>query len=647
MNDEDTISIGGASGFWGDASLAVPQLLAGGKPDYLVFDYLAEITMSITARARAADPDKGYATDFVSAAMGPNLKAIAASGVKVISNAGGVNPAACARALQAELAEQGLSLRVAVVEGDDLLSRAAEFVEAREMFSGDPWPPAERIASINAYLGAFPIAAALAAGADIVITGRCVDSAVTLGACIHAFNWHAGDLDKLAQGSLAGHLLECGTQVTGGNFTDWDTVPDLVNAGYPIAEVGADGSFVIGKAAQTGGLVSVGTVGEQLLYEIGNPACYALPDVVCDFTGVTLVEEGANRVRVQGARGYPAPIHYKVSATWADGYRAGQLWTLYGANARAKAELLAEQVFQRTERALEQLKLAPQRERRVELQGAETHKGAQRRAFEPRELDIKLAVKHEHPRGVGVFLKEMVGLALTAPPGLTAFAGARPKPTPVVRLFSFLLDRREVPIQVSLDGEPVAFADPDVSTHSAGAAGEPAEPPAPPAGEATVNVPLESLAYGRSGDKGDKANIGLMARHPDFLPWIAAHFTEERVADYFRHFLDEIELEESELEESELERHAIEQSGREQNNGAETVDSPATGITGSVERFYLPGINALNFLLHRVLGGGGIASLRADPQGKGYAQLLLCEPVSISQALAEAHGLTVLDDTEF
>lgn len=604
MGGNNAIRVGGASGFWGDASLAVPQLLAGGKLDYLVFDYLAEITMSITARARAADSTKGYAIDFVSAAMAPNIEEIAAQKIKVISNAGGVNPVACAEALRDIIESKGLDLKVAVVSGDDLADRAAEFVQAREMFSDQPFPPLDQIASVNAYLGAFPIAAALDAGADIVITGRCVDSAVTLGACIHAFGWSPSDLDCLAQGSLAGHLLECGTQATGGNFTDWDQVPNLITAGYPIAEISSDSSFLMSKAERTGGMVSEGTVGEQLLYEIGDPEKYALPDVVCDFSQVRLDNLGNDQVRVVGARGRPAPIHYKVSATWADGYRAGQIWTLYGRDAKAKAELLSEGVFHRTAQMLEKLKLPPLAESSVELLGSETHFGAKASKTNTRELDVKLAVKHSSPKGVGVFLKEMVGLALTAPPGLTAFAGARPKPTPVVRLFSFLLDRREVPITILLEGKPVAFED---NGEAAAEFTAPAKTPVPEADlpEDTVEVELLALAYGRSGDKGDKANIGVMAREPEFLPWIARHFTESKVADYFEHFLES-----------------------EQQH--------------PVERFYLPGIHALNFLLHRVLGGGGIASLRADPQGKGYAQLLLCEAVPVPRALAEAHGLPTI-----
>ncbi|MEL6875939.1 MAG: acyclic terpene utilization AtuA family protein, partial [Pseudomonadota bacterium] len=323
MSNDKIVRIGGASGFWGESDMAVPQFLSAGKSglalDYIVFDYLAEITMSIMARARAKDPELGYAVDFVTAVIKPHIAEIARQGVKLISNAGGTNPQACAEAVRAVIAEAGLDLTVAVVTGDDLTERAAEFAERTEMFSGQSFPEAESIASINAYLGAFPIAEALNQGADIIITGRCVDSAVTLSACIHEFGWSRDDLDQLAGASLAGHILECGPQATGGNFTDWESVADSMdNAGYPVAEIVADGSFVATKPEGTGGVVNIGTIGEQMLYEIGDPQAYMLPDVVCDFSAVTLGQTGPDRVTVAGAKGYPAPDSYKTCATWSD-----------------------------------------------------------------------------------------------------------------------------------------------------------------------------------------------------------------------------------------------------------------------------------------------------------------------------------------
>ncbi len=594
----DKIRIGGASGFWGDAPSATEQLISKSRLDYVVYDYLAEITLSIMARARAADDSKGYATDFANAAMAPNLEAIAEQGVKVISNAGGVNPEACAAALRFIISGQGLDLKVAVVSGDDLTGSAADFAEATEMFTGEPFPDPAAVASINAYLGAFPIARALEAGADIVITGRCVDSAVTLGACIHAFGWARNDFDKLAQGSLAGHILECGTQATGGNFTDWESVAhDLQDAGYPITEVSADGSFTVTKPPGTGGLVSVGTVAEQMLYEIGDPQAYILPDVICDLSEVTLERVGENRVRVAGARGRGAPDSYKVSATWADGYRAGHVWTMYGRDAETKAQQFARSVFHRAEAALDSAGLPPFTETSVEIIGAETHFGAARQARAVREVDVKLAVKHPSAAGIGIFLKEMTGMALTAPPGLTGFAGARAKPSPVVRLFSMLVPKGELAVTVEVDGQREVCDE-----EYGGDIGIPDPHPVPATEEGPqVTVPLEALAWGRSGDKGNYANIGIISRRPEFVPYIAASLTEDRVAGYFAHFLASPE--------------------------------------GSVQRFYLPGIHAFNFLLRDVLGGGGVASLRVDPQGKGYAQLLLAEPVAIPHALAERYQL--------
>ena len=613
MADTPSICIGGASGFWGDAALATPQLLRHPGLDFLVYDYLAEITLSIMARARAADPSKGYATDFVSAAMAPNLHTLAERGVRVISNAGGVNPLACAEALRGRIQAQGLTLRVAVIEGDDLVQRAGEFAQRREMFSGEAFPPVEQVASINAYVGAAPIARALDAGADIVIVGRCVDSAVTLGACLHAFGWAADDYARLAQGSLAGHILECGTQATGGNFTDWEQVAEhLPEAGYPVAEIAADGHVVIGKPAATGGTVSVGSVGEQMLYEIGDPSAYVLPDVVCDFTRVRLQQLGQDRVGVSGARGRGAPASYTVCATWADGYRAGQIWTMIGRDAPRKARLFADAVIERTARALQASDLAPLAETSVEILGVESHYGRRDRRPASREVDVKIAVKHAAARGVAVFLKEMVGLALTAPPGLAGFAGARPKPMPVVRLFSFLLPKDAVPLRLELDRQALDFtlpAAPDSAARTAPAA-VPDAIPAPTveadAAAARVPVSLEALAYARSGDKGDKVNIGIMARDPAFLPWIARHLTAARVRERFAHFL-------------------------------------AGDDSGAVQRFYLPGVHALNFLLHDVLGGGGVASLRADPQGKAYAQVLLAEAVPVPRELAQRCALPVLD----
>lgn len=598
MTDK-VLRIGGASGFWGDAARATPQLLNSDGLDYIVYDYLAEITMSIMARARAKDETRGYALDFVSAAMKPNLGLIAERGIKVVSNAGGVNPTACAQALRAVIQEQGLDLKVACIVGDDLMDSKEQLQTAgvTEMFSGESFPPLDKLQSINAYLGAFPIARALELGADIVVTGRCVDSAVTLGACIHAFGWGRDDVDQLAMGSLAGHILECGPQATGGNFTDWDQVPGMVDMGYPIAEISSDGSFVCTKPDNTGGLVNVGTVSEQMLYEIGDPQAYMLPDVVCDFSTAEIEQVGENRVLVSGATGRPAPDTYKVSATYADQFRGGTYMTFYGIDAHKKARALGEAVFAAAGNAFKAFGMPDFSETSIELLGTESHYGQFSEVDGSREVVMKIAAKHPDMMGIGIMLKEAVGLGLATPPGLSGFAGSRPSPSPVVRLFSCVIPKDQVQVQILLSEETIACDEVHGEALDISSIPRPATPAAESC-EGMVEVPLISLAWGRSGDKGNKANIGIIARDAQYLPYICNTLTEQMVTERFAHFLNNTDA-------------------------------------GNVERFTLPGSNAINFLLHDVLGGGGVASIRNDAQGKGYAQLLLSCPVPVPAAIAE------------
>ena len=289
--------------------------------------------MAIMARANLKDKTLGYATDFVFEVIDQNLAEISNQNVKVVSNAGGMNPIACASAIEALIKGKGLDLKVGVVLGDNLSNRISDFeIDApKEMFSKRNFPEKDSITSINAYLGAFPIAKLLNEGMDIVITGRCVDSALTLGACISFFNWNENDLDLLAAGSLVGHLIECGTQVTGGNFTDWKSISGgFEKIGYPIAEISSDGKALIQKPTGSGGIINFGTVAEQLVYEIGDPANYILPDVTCDFSSVKIKEVSSNSVEVSGAKGYQPPDALKVCLTYSDGYRGGHLYGFYG-----------------------------------------------------------------------------------------------------------------------------------------------------------------------------------------------------------------------------------------------------------------------------------------------------------------------------
>ena len=594
---KNVINIGGAIGFWGESQIGTPQLLKQGNLDYIVYDYLAEITLSIMSRAKINDPEKGYAIDFITKVIKPNIKEIASQGTKIISNAGGLNPEACAKAIKDVLKEIGVDLEIAVITGDDLFNDVEDFKhsETREMFSNDVFPNINSIMSVNAYLGAYPIAMALNKGADIVITGRVVDSAVTLGACIHEFGWNPDEYNKLASGSLAGHILECTVQATGGNYTDWELVSDDIhNIGYPIAEISSDGSFVLTKPANTGGIVNVSTVTEQMLYEIGDPQAYILPDVVCDFSNVRLTEIDKNRVKVFGAKGYPSTDSLKVSMTFLDGFRGGQIFLFYGFNADKKARKFAKNAIKRAKGRLECEQLQTYSETLVEVMGDESHYGQQKSIESSREVTVKIAAKHPKKIAIEILFQEIIGLALAAPPGLTGFAGTRSKPSPVVRLFSFLVDKKFVKETIKVNDQefPVKYNQTvDFNNHLIK---RPKLPKKVNNKNLTKSIPLILLAYARSGDKGNKANIGIIARNSEYLPFIWSALTESEVENYFSHFLN-----------------------------------------GTVERYFLPGSNSINFLLHNILGGGGIASLRNDPQGKGYGQLLLNYPIPVTQTIAE------------
>ena len=516
--------------------MATPQLLQVEGMDYLVYDFLAEITMSILARARANNPDAGFATDFITGVLKPNLREIAEKKVKILTNAGGVNPAACGAAARALIAEAGLDLKVAVISGDDLLEARDNFADKKDMFSGADCPPPETLASVNAYLGGFPVAAALDAGADIVITGRSVDSAVTLGACIHAFGWQAADLDKLAAGSLAGHIIECGPQASGGNFTDWQLSGDIADIGYPFIDIDGDGVFTVSKPEGTSGVVNVGTVSEQMLYEIGDPQAYLLPDVACDFAHVTIEETAPNQVRVANAKGTTPPDSYKVCATFADGFRAGTMMSFVGIDAAAKARHFADAAFARARAVLRQHNLADYGETSVEVLGDDSQFGDAGQNPASREVVLKIAAKHETQAGCGALLKEISGLGLATPAGLSIFAGSRAKPSPVVRLFSFLLPKGEVKIDIDVDGAVSRFEEAGNVTGEAPIA---VAAPDAPQEAGTVEVPLIKLAWGRSGDKGNKANIGIIARHAAYLPYIWAALDEDAIRHRFGHFMAE------------------------------------------------------------------------------------------------------------
>lgn len=583
-----TVTIAGAAGAWGDSSLSTPQLLADGRSDYIVYEGLAEITMAILTRARAQDPAHGYARDIIEV-IAANLDGYRRGGMKVVTNAGGVNPHVAADVIR----RADPRVRVGVVSGDDLMGHP---VLESVGLSG-------QALSANVYLGARPIAAALAAGADVVVTGRVVDSALVLAPLIHEFGWEPNAFDLLSAGSLAGHLLECGPQSTGGLLTDWEDTESWANPGYPLAEVGADGSFSITAPDDTDALVDVRTVSEQLLYEIGDPTAYLLPDVTCDWSQVTVDQVGPNRVAVAGARGLPPPQSLKACAQIHDGWRAQSLLFLGGRDAVAKARRVGEDLIARGRGMLARSGLGDFAAVSIEVLGSEDTYGRHGRGDAAREVVLKIAVHHESRDAVAAFIREIPSIGLSGPPGVSGGGSGLPRPSPLVRLECFPVSREVPKTRVEVGGMPVEFVEETFETHEVAATAR-AESGSPGSGDegadpgSTVALPLVALAHGRSGDKGADVNVGIRARHPDFWPVITREVTADRVAGHLAHL------------------------------------GPS-----DVRRYELEGVQAVNFVLVDGLGSGGTASLRFDPQGKAVAQQLLDMEIDVPEHLAHHPSL--------
>ncbi len=598
------VRIGGAGGFLGDSSVAAPQLLAGGKLDYMILDYLAEATMAPLGQLKQVRPDQGYARDFSEWVWKDNLREFKAQGVRIVTNAGGVNPQACRARMEELAAEAGLSFRIAIVTGDDLIGRVPDFAAGGvvEMFNDAPFPDPKKVWTANAYLGGGPIAAALAAGAEVVITGRVVDSALTLGPLMHEFGWGPDDHDRLSAGSLAGHVIECGAQATGGLFTDWEKVLDWAHIGYPVIECHENGDFIVTKPEGTGGLVSAAAVAEQILYEVGDPQAYALPDVVCDFSQLSVTEEGEHRVRVSNARGYPPTGKLKTCVTFENGHRFIGIMPVVGRDAAKKAQAQAQAVLTRVGEMLRGRNLPPLRDTRVELLGTEASYGAQANPAlsATREVIARIGAEHEDAEALGIMMREFDSPTTSMSVGSTGWFGARPTISPVAQVFSFLVDGASVNASVSLGGETITVANPAPATPF-----DPAmiarpevddEAPAIGADEEMVEVQLIDLAWARSGDKGNAFNVGVIARRPEYLPWIRAGLTEDAVQAFFAHEFE----------------------------GASHPE---------VRRYELPGMNAINLHCIQSLGGGQFASLRLDALAKGKAQQLLDMKVKVPRRL--------------
>jgi hypothetical protein len=447
VDDRRTVLIGNGQGFWGDSSRGPIQLAAGGGVDYITMDFLAEVTMSIMQKMRARNPEAGYATDFISQ-LERILPECVDRGIKIIANAGGVNPDACAAAVNRVVDKLGLKVSVATVTGDDILGQLPDLIKAGHQFenlsSGEPIAEhLDTVQSANVYLGAFPIAEALGQGADVVITGRVTDPSLTLAPLIHEFGWTEDDHDKLAAGTVAGHILECGTQSTGGNYDKWREVEDLATIGYPIVEVEESGAFVVTKKEGTGGLVDVGTVTAQLLYELGEPTRYLTPDVVADFTSIRLTQDGTNRVRVDGVVGTPPTESFKVSISTQDGWKTAAQLTVGGPDAAEKALLTADILFARV--AEDGVTFPPQ-DRLVEILGTNVlYDGMLGGAptFQPSEVVMRVSVRSKDKAAINRFGAELASLLTSGPPGLTGFAGGRPRASEIIGFWPALIDKSQ------------------------------------------------------------------------------------------------------------------------------------------------------------------------------------------------------------
>ncbi|MFR9802136.1 acyclic terpene utilization AtuA family protein [Pseudonocardia sp. RS010] len=568
----DPIRIGNCSGFYGDRISAAREMVEGGPIDVLCGDYLAELTMLILAKAQAKDPAGGYARTFLTQ-MEQVLGTCADRGIKVVANAGGLNPAGLAAALREMAQRLGVPVRVAHVEGDDLRGDLAAITPP----VGEAKP-----VSANAYLGGWGIAEALGAGADVVVTGRVTDASLVVGPAAWWHGWARTDWDRLAGAVAAGHVIECGPQATGGNYAFLDEVTDRRYPGFPIAEVAADGSSVITKHEGTGGLVSVGTVTAQLLYEIAEPA-YLGPDVVAHFDTIALRQQAEHRVEISGVTGSPPPETLKVALNDVGGFRNTMTMVLTGLDVEAKAAFAEQQLFDvlggRDRFAEVDVRLL-----RFDSPDAPTNEQA--------TAHLRVTVKDSDPRKVGrafssgimeVALAGYAGFHTTTPPtSESAYGVYRPAAVPRSSVTQLL---------VLPDGEQRVIADPPTAPVPAGAAA-PAAETAAPAGP-TRRAPLGAVLGARSGDKGGNANIGLWARDDAGYAWARAHLTVDRLRGLL---------------------------------GPEVSDL-------RIERFELPNIRALNVVVHGLLGEGVASSTRPDAQAKGLGEYLRSRLVDVPDSL--------------
>lgn len=605
MTRTTPLRIANAGGYWGDDPHALRRQVFGPqKLDYISIDFLAEVTMSIMQKQRSRDPKAGYARDFIGMLAEVLPKALA-DGTRIITNAGGVSPESCAAAIEELARKLGVKPKIAVVYGDDILgdidrlrSRGAAF---RNMESGEDFSLiAERLEAANIYFGAAPVVEALKWNPDIIITGRVTDTGITVAPMIHEFGWDLSDWDKIAHGIIAGHMLECGSQVTGGNFTDWEKVESFYHMGYPIAEVSPDGSFVITKHEGSGGLVSTDTVREQTFYEMGNPKAYLTPDVVADFSTIRLEQVGPNRVRVFGIRGYEPTSLYKISMAFRDGYKAVGSIAICGPHARQKAEAFAKIFWDRVGSDFD--------ETSTEFFGWNACHQSLGHMAEGNEILLKLGARSASEEKLRQFGKMIPSLILSGPPGVAVIGGV-PKVQEVVSYWPALMEKSLVQPRIAVyeqglndirtvsscaTGSFVAATDQGIQVAKAAtmAIGEVLQGATNPQAR-----PLFEICLGRSGDKGDMANIGILARSEQAFEFLDKYLSAQQVKNYFQEICH-----------------------------------------GQVLRYKLPGLLGFNFLLEESLGGGGTKTLRTDAQGKTFAQALLRQRVVIPETVLASLG---------
>ncbi|WP_169566693.1 acyclic terpene utilization AtuA family protein [Sneathiella limimaris] len=584
--DADVIRIANCSGFYGDRLSAAKEMVEGGPIDVLTGDYLAELTMSILFGQQRKNPEEGYVGTFLKQ-LRDVLTTCLEKNIKIVSNAGGLNPSGLAAEVEKLAAELGLDCKVAYVDGDNLIPRLPDLLKKGEQFTnidtGEHLNPDKvKPATANAYLGGWGIKQALDLGADVVIAPRVTDAAVVLGPAAWKFNWSRTDYDALAGAVAAGHLIECGAQVCGGNYAFFEEVPSFKNVGFPIAEIERDGSFTITKHDGTGGLVSVGTVTAQLLYEINDPA-YKNPDVISHFDTLTLEQTAPHRVRVSGCKGSAPPKSHKVCFNMMGGYKNSMELLLTGLDIEKKAEVFTETLFD--------LVGGKDQFDEVSIELIRTDK-EEATCNEEAFASLRISVKSQNPKLVGrIFSAKIIELALANYPGF-AGRGAPGGGGPFVMHWPALIDSSHITEKVHFNGDtievlPTSQLEPDEFL----AQSVPVDLKPEPAG------PLESIHFGRifgtrSGDKGGAANIGVWAKTDEAYSWLYHNFTEEK----FKALMPDV-------------------AGYE------------------VKRFDLPNIKSLNFMIYGILGDGVAANNRIDGQAKTMGEYLRSRKIEVPKSL--------------